>query len=54
MILVGDTVIADYTLDYDGKDDLFQRYFAIPSDVAAANARISSGVISSTELSKYQ
>ncbi len=39
MILVGDTVIADYTLDYDGKDDLFQRYFAIPSDVAAANIK---------------
>ena len=38
-ILVGDTVIADYTLDYDGKDDLFQRYFAIPSDVAAANIK---------------
>lgn len=38
-ILVGDTVIADYTLDYDGNDDLFQRYFAIPSDVAAANIK---------------
>ncbi|MDE6635724.1 MAG: Ig-like domain-containing protein, partial [Lachnospiraceae bacterium] len=36
---VGDTVIADYKLDYSGNDDLYSYYFDIPSDVLAANVK---------------
>lgn len=38
-ISVGDTVIADYKLDYSGNDDLYNHYFDIPSDVLAANVK---------------
>lgn len=38
-ILVGDTVIADYKLDYTGNDEFFKKYFAVPADVVAANVK---------------